>query len=118
MKQEFINKMKKNLLEERASILASLERQRDEFKSLISSVEAGDEADIASDAEGRHLLDSLGEQAAQRLQLINNALTRIQEGKYGVCLSCGKDIPQARLERIPYAFMCVDCMEKAERNQR
>ncbi len=118
MTQEFIDEMKKVLTEQRDQILASLAEQSDEFKSLISSVESGDEADIASDVVDRNMLDSLGAQAAQRLELINNALARIPQGKYGLCLACGKEIPQARLEAIPYAFMCVDCKAQAERRHR
>ena len=84
---------------------------------MVSKVESGDEIDVASGAVDRNMLDSLNAQDANRLTLINNALLRIQQGKYGLCLQCGKAIPEARLEALPYAFMCIDCASKAEKRR-
>ena len=47
------------------------------MKSLIKTVESGDEADVASDAIDRTLLNAMGAQDANRLQQINSALDRI-----------------------------------------
>ncbi|MDR2028346.1 MAG: TraR/DksA family transcriptional regulator, partial [Treponema sp.] len=51
-------------------------------------------------------------------KLIDSALTRIQQGKYGLCMKCGKRIPQDRLEAIPYALMCIECKTAEERRNR
>ncbi|MBD5435565.1 MAG: TraR/DksA family transcriptional regulator [Treponema sp.] len=118
MKQSFINKMKESLIGQRNQILEALASRNVEFKELVSKVESGDEIDVASDAVDRNMIDSLGVQDANRLQLINNALTRIQQGKYGLCLACGNQIPESRLEALPYAFMCIDCQTKAEKKKR
>jgi RNA polymerase-binding transcription factor DksA len=50
--------------------------------------------------------------------MINNALDRIKQGSYGKCLKCGQEIPQERLEAIPYAFMCIQCQTHNERSNR
>lgn len=42
------------------------------------------------------------------LNQVNQALVRIDSGEYGVCLTCGKNIPFERLEAIPYTAYCVD----------
>lgn len=118
LKQSFINKMKESLIGQRNQILEALASRNVEFKELVSKVESGDEIDVASDAVDRNMIDSLGVQDANRLQLINNALTRIQQGKYGLCLACGNQIPESRLEALPYAFMCIDCQTKAEKKKR
>jgi RNA polymerase-binding transcription factor DksA len=39
------------------------------------------------------------------------ALRRIEDGTYGVCAGCGKNIPRARLKAVPYALFCVTCAE-------
>ncbi|MBR5966549.1 MAG: TraR/DksA family transcriptional regulator [Treponema sp.] len=117
MRQSFIKKMKEKLTEQRNLILDALAAQNDEFKDLVSKVESGDEIDVASGAVDRNMLDSLNAQDANRLTLINNALLRIQQGKYGLCLQCGKPIPEARLEALPYAFMCINCASKAEKRR-
>jgi DnaK suppressor protein len=118
MDKKFIDEVKENLLEQRATILASLEGQSDDMKKLVKSVEAGDVVDIASDAVDRTMLDSLGAQDYTRLQQIDSALDRIRQGKYGLCLKCGKEIPQARLKALPYAVMCIDCTAAEERRNR
>ena len=43
---------------------------------------------------------------------------RIEEGRYGTCGNCGKAIPKARLEAIPYALLCVKCASQEEQEQR
>jgi RNA polymerase-binding transcription factor DksA len=45
-------------------------------------------------------------------------MTRIQQGKYGLCMKCGKRIPSERLEAIPYALMCIECKNAEERRNR
>jgi RNA polymerase-binding protein DksA len=117
LRQSFIKKMKEKLTEQRNLILEALAAQNNEFKDLVSKVESGDEIDVASGAVDRNMLDSLNAQDANRLTLINNALLRIQQGKYGLCLQCGKPIPEARLEALPYAFMCINCASKNEKRR-
>lgn len=108
MDAAFIEKMKDNLLAQKAEILKSLEIQSEDMKSLIKTVESGDEADVASDAIDRTLLNAMGAQDANRLQQINSALDRIKQGRYGFCLECGAEISQPRLEALPYAPLCID----------
>jgi RNA polymerase-binding transcription factor DksA len=59
-----------------------------------------------------------GTQDLKRLKLIDSAITRIQQGKYGLCMKCGKRIPTDRLEAIPYALMCIECKAEEERRNR
>lgn len=118
MEQEFIEKMKHSLLEQKDQILKSLKDQHTEYKKIVEGGEPGDEVDIASDVIDGKLLESLGVQDSNRLTMINNALERIQQGKYGICLKCHKEIPRERLEAIPYAFMCISCKSEDERKNR
>ena len=118
MDKKFIESMKNDLLARRQTILASLAEQSDDMKKLVKTVAAGDVIDVASDAIDRTLLDSLGSQDAARLQLVDNALDRIRQGKYGKCVKCGKDIPQQRLKALPYALRCVTCASEEERKRR
>jgi RNA polymerase-binding protein DksA len=48
------------------------------------------------------------------LHAIDVALARINEGTYGRCQSCGRDIAEERLRAIPYATLCIDCKRKEE----
>lgn len=49
------------------------------------------------------------ERRQHRLRLIAAALSRLDEGEYGYCMTCGKDIPEKRLAVDPAAAQCVDC---------
>ena len=118
MDDKFVAETKEKLLAQRKTILEALEGQNADLKNLVKPVESGDEADVASDAVDRTLLDSLGAQDAQRLRLIDSALERIRLNKYGICVGCGKEIPQARLEALPYALRCINCASAEERRNR
>ena len=45
------------------------------------------------------------------------ALDRMEQGSYGICLSCDGEISGKRLMAEPTALLCVDCQEKRERNR-
>jgi len=49
------------------------------------------------------------------LSEIEAALVRIEEGTYGTCTACGKEIAPDRLEAHPWASLCIDDARKAER---
>lgn len=51
------------------------------------------------------------------LEMIEDALLRLENGEFGICLDCGKEIPMGRLEAKPYARYCIDCKEKREQQE-
>ena len=118
MENKFKMQMKTALLELKQQILKHLASESDEFKELIEDLKPKDLADIAADDIDRKTLQVLGSQDLKRLQLIDSALARIENGHYGVCMSCGEKIPKERLEAIPYAFLCVACKSSEERRNR
>ena len=118
MKKEFVDKQKKKLIAERNEILDSLAGRNEQLTKLVDTLESGDDVDIASYTIDRTLLNSLGEADQRRLTMIDRALDRIRQETYGQCLSCGKQIPEARLEALPYAVLCVECQAKEERKNR
>lgn len=48
----------------------------------------------------------------QSLADATEALRRLDEGRYGICESCGKRIPTERLEILPHARFCVPCQQR------
>ena len=52
----------------------------------------------------------------EQLAEIERALAKLENGTYGLCDSCGKPIPPARLEAIPQANLCLEC--KTRRKKR
>jgi RNA polymerase-binding protein DksA len=118
MEDNFVEKMNKSLSELKAEIISNLIASSEDFKEIVEGMDPKDLADIASDDIDRKMIEALGSQELKRLKLIDSALTRIQQGKYGLCVKCGKRIPQDRLEAIPYALMCIDCKTAEERRNR
>ena len=88
----------------------------DDGEGELSS-SAGDQhlADHATDLLDHEVDDSLGENAEQILREIDTALARIDDGTYGTCTRCGKEIPVERLDAVPYAVLCVECKRLEER---
>ena len=72
-------------------------------------------ADIGSDNFEQEFTLSLMENDEETLELIEDALERIEAGTYGSCTECGGRIPKTRLNAIPYTPHCIKC---ATENQR
>lgn len=97
-----------------AGELAELEKAReasrqekDEYAGYGNQV--GEAASETSEAERNlALIDNL----EQMREHIERALKRIDDGTYGLCLTCGKLIPAERLEALPFAEQCVSCKSK------
>jgi DnaK suppressor protein len=67
------------------------------------------EIDIQEDIEL-----ALIQMKAETLNKINEALTRLEAGRYGFCYECGDEISEARLRALPFAVRCKDCEEARE----
>jgi len=75
-------------------------------------------ADIADDAVQsyeRQLMMGLGEKEFEKLRLVEEAIEKLDEGQYGICLECEELISEERLTVIPFASYCVDCLELIEK---
>ncbi|MCL2231975.1 MAG: TraR/DksA family transcriptional regulator [Treponema sp.] len=116
--RDFIAKMEKSLQEQKREIVTNLLVGNEDFKEIVDAMDPKDLADIASDDIDRKMIEAIGSQELKRLRMIDSALTKIQQGKYGLCIKCGKKIPHPRLEAIPYALMCVECKTADERRNR
>ena len=118
MEEAFLRKMKTVLLNQKKDILRNLASESEDFRTIIENMDPKDLADIAADDIDRKTLEALGSAEIKRLQLIESALARIENRKYGVCARCSKKIPRERLEAIPYALLCIDCKSSEERRTR
>jgi RNA polymerase-binding protein DksA len=116
--QEFIGKMETSLLALKSEIVDNLITSNQDFKEIMEGMDPKDPVDIASDDIDRKMIEAIGSQELKRLKLIESALTRIKQGKYGHCIKCSKRIPQERLIAIPYALMCIECKSEEERRNR
>lgn len=59
---------------------------------------------------------ALREDARLRLRAIDEALKRLEEGKYGLCEACGREIAPERLEAVPWTTFCLRCRRDFDRH--
>jgi DnaK suppressor protein len=74
-----------------------------------------DPADMAANAYTKELLFSMSNNDRRFLELIDEALVRIEAGEYGECVHCGEPVQDKRLEAVPWARHCLRCQDLQER---
>ena len=114
------DRFKNALLDERKRLAAAIEYLHSESPSSLEE-ESGEEAgidnhpgDLATITLDREIDYTLEEADERVLAAVDAALTRIEEGTYGICTSCGQPISEERLEARPWADLCIDCARKAQ----
>jgi DnaK suppressor protein len=105
-----LQQIRKALEKERQDLLRSL-HDRD---SYVVPMETPDQVDLANSLELLEIKTSLDQLSRQKIERINQALARIDNGTYGVCLKCGEAILPERLIALPYAELCVNCQARVE----
>ena len=108
------------LLEERRRAQEALEylhqehpgSLQDETQEIQSDNHPGDVATVTFDRELDYTLEENEERV---IGAIDAALTRIDDGTYGRCASCGESINAERLEALPWTMRCVGCKRREER---
>ena len=71
-------------------------------------------ADLGTDNYRRDFELGLLSDGVDVLEMIDEALQRLEDSEYGICLDCGEPIPRKRLEAKPYAKYCTKCKSKRE----
>ena len=74
-----------------------------------------DPADLSLMDHNKELAFQLGDRESQMVADIDQALLRIKEGSYGICVHCGKVIDERRLEAVPTARYDATCQAEIER---
>jgi DnaK suppressor protein len=115
--RELLLKEKEKLLKGRAHIEEILKKSTKEATGELSTYRTH-LADLGSDTYQKEIAAYLTTQETQILIKIDKALRKIEEGIYGKCEKCNKDIDEKRLEVMPYAELCIDCQRALESRQR
>jgi RNA polymerase-binding transcription factor DksA len=71
-------------------------------------------ADLGTDNYDQEFTLGLIENEQSTLELVNEALGRMEKGTYGLCAECSEAIAKPRLQAIPYAKHCIRCARKLE----
>ncbi|RMG87475.1 MAG: TraR/DksA family transcriptional regulator [Candidatus Dadabacteria bacterium] len=114
MKPEQLERWKEKLLALRDELAGEVQELREEGFSLGTDA-VQDVGDDAANTYNRQVLLNLSERERERLRQIEEALERIADGSFGRCEDCGELIPEARLEAVPWATLCVECKALREK---
>ncbi len=105
--------VKDSLVEKRTELLARLGKITSDVRHENQPMES-DFAELAVQRENDQVIDALGEATRRELTQINRALASIENGEYGSCSECGKEIRVERLEVLPYSTKCLKCASRSE----
>ena len=112
MNKKEINKVKENLLKMKEDILRESKNIQEDGNNFINPV--GDNIDQACDSYEREILFELNDHDRTRIDSINYAIQKIDEGAYGICEVCKKKIDRKRLKAKPEVTKCMKCQSSRE----
>jgi len=107
-----VARYKDSLVRKRAEIMEASAGAKPVQATEGTSSRQGDLADQATGNNEVHIQLKLKQTDAKILQAIEEALSRIEQGTYGVCRDCGEPVAAARLNAIPWTRVCISCKEK------
>ena len=110
MKEKDLQKFERRLRKLRAEIAKLIGTEDEQSYSR----EALDEIDLATNIIEKEMGSQMSSNSRKNLQMVDEALKRIDKQEYGKCLSCESPIVIARLEVLPFAQYCVNCQREIE----
>lgn len=114
VRKESLKKMRQVLTQRRSALRQAISGDDSLLKELRQQ-SGGDVVDFASDSAFGELSSQLAEVETRELQFIEMAIKKMDDGTYGKCDACQRNIPLARLQALPYATFCINCKRAAEK---
>ena len=117
MDKKKLETFKKRLEDRQRELRQNVTRNEIEGRNADVTDSAQDIADRASSSYQKEFLFHQSNNERQTLAMVEGALSRIREGSFGECISCGNEINAKRLEAVPWTRHCIECQEKLEKGQ-
>ena len=111
MRSSSVNKYRDILEKKKEEILASAPART---PAAEPGSRSGDWIDQSSQESDLHVRLALKQTDSKRLRAIEQAIHRIDQGTYGICMECENEIAPARLEAVPWTRVCIDCKAKQQ----
>ena len=112
-KKRYFKKILTNQLEELLESVENASRNIPEADG--EPLDFTDQASIESE---RDLNIHIKEREARLTAKIKEALSRLEDGSFGICEDCGEPIAEKRLEVRPVTTLCIDCKRKQEAEEK
>ncbi|MCS0587848.1 TraR/DksA family transcriptional regulator [Massilia norwichensis] len=118
---ELHDQIGQRLRQDREAMLATVRARTagdtDDRPAISPMAHMGSNDDAPTGEMLSHNEEHLAEHETNLLHDIDAAIGRLESGGYGVCTSCGRDIPEARLLATPTVQTCIQCQEQIEKEQ-
>ncbi len=119
--QEFVEKQRGRLEELRAELVRMVEGLEEDQQDRAESegdMTENDSGDMSQSLFTREMDATVEQTMEKRLESVDRALQKIEEGTYGICDDTGEPIPKGRLEAMPEAIYTVEAQQRRERERR
>jgi DnaK suppressor protein len=113
MDQKRLKSFRDKLIDKKREILEVYNKTK-EYGKRADDEGAQDLADKASNSYNKEFLFSLSNTERDVLLLVDEALARVDQGRFGVCAACAAPVERKRLDAVPWAKHCFECQEKQE----
>lgn len=117
LKKKDLKKFTMILKEEKARILNQLDKTKKDDLTLHAE-DLPDEVDLASSDLNQSMSLRIRDRERELVLRIEEALSKIEEGTFGLCEMCEEPIDIKRLEAQPIAEMCIRCKEQEETQRK
>jgi RNA polymerase-binding transcription factor DksA len=115
--EELGQRLRKSRAEMLAALHARTDGDTDDRPAIAPNAHMGQNDDAPAGEMLSHNEEHLAEHESNLLHEIDAALGRLESGAIGVCVSCGREIPEARLLATPTVQTCIACQERIEKEQ-
>lgn len=119
--KEFVEKQRERLEELRAELarmVEGLEEDQQDRAESEGDMTENDSGDMSQSLFTREMDATVEQTMEKRLESVDRALQKIEEGTYGICDATGEPIPRGRLEAMPEAIYTVEAQQRRERERR
>jgi DnaK suppressor protein len=114
-REELIQQIRTNLLRQKETLLSEAEAALNELPGQTIFPDLGDQATAETD---RNFMLRLRGREQRLLKKIDEAISRIDNGIFGICDDCGEEIELKRLEARPVTTMCIECKTLQEEEEK
>ena len=119
--KEFVEKQRERLQglrDELARMVEGLEEDQQDRAESEGDMTENDSGDMSQSLFTREMDATVEQTMEKRLESVDRALQKIEEGTYGICDDTGEPIPRGRLEAMPEAIYTVEAQQRRERERR
>jgi DnaK suppressor protein len=119
--KEFVEKQRERLeglRAELARMVEGLEEDQQDRAESEGDMTENDSGDMSQSLFTREMDATVEQTMEKRLESVDRALQKIEEGTYGICDATGEPIPRGRLEAMPEAIYTVEAQQRRERERR